>query len=1409
MPHLRFERRRLRSTRGVSTLEVVIALSVFLVVALGLASASVRLASQAARNEARLAAVDAIDTRLEVLAGVPFDELLAGTFTAPDACGASGTAEGRASCVRVAGRDIRISYTVGVGTDPVAGVGASAAYVELAAKAALPDGSTVQRNRRVPAPSIGWTSDGAVVRVRAVDEAANLPPITLLDADGNVVVESVPFVAGSAVVRVPGDACDSTNGPCRIALSADPGAWWTTAGWTLSPATINGTASELTLEPGTLLETSVDVAPVATARIRVLAQPAGKGPVGGAPEGTVCVWASFNDGAAARTVPYCNTGAGSEGGNYIPIGSWPSADESTSYHFPAGFTVSVTADRPDGTCPAGPLWGAGSAKGAAPGNTFVDADVCTTWTWGHPTLGGLTGDAPAALGPGGLEVRLEEAGSTYDLIWAGRDGDGDPVGLPAAGDGTTPPWSKPRAAAAAGTCATDGNPATVCSTPPAVPEAEPGAPPECATDPFCLSPWNQPPRLTNPGRPYTIPVTDPDENRFKIGVDDADSATWQFRVTSLPAEGTLTDWAGTPITAGAWLGHSSTYDLRYVRGPGFDGLDTMTVEIVDDDGLSTVVEIGLYSTPEPWTITGPDRITIAQGETNHPVRVRVVATTGENVVGLVPAAAGDDLVAPAPAPTDAGGYTTLNLSAGAIPAGPRTLVVTAGERALAIPVDVVPTPTNLTITELHGGPQGGTGSVTVTATDAVGAPYSGGAITLGVTRDGTTTGRVRPAAGRCVADPSGVCTTSLRIDRAARSGTYTLSASAGAAVATGNLTVTQVPSNLTAAGGRGGDGRFAASTSAANPAAWFHLDERSGSTASSATGGPDGTYHGSPGLGDPPLVAGGDTGAVTFDGLDDRMCAPSVSVGTEGTLEVWANFRGFTNNPADPAQVWGRADDGTSAFAIVLGGGSAGADTPRVIARIGGNLVTATSQIPLWPGRTYHLAATYDGSALRLYVDGVAVAVQQASGPLSADGTWCAGGASVSAEHVAATLDEPAAYPYAMGSSSVGARATLGRVTGSGGGWVTLPQGGSVEVPVSVLDAAGDPIAGQSVAISVDSDRLSSSSPSVTTGAGGTTTFTISAAADSPAGVATGERVVVSAAGTAVALHVEVTPVPSSISVGDVTVAAGGRVTWPVTVLDAAGGPIPGWSVAATTIDGGDGLRLSGRATTDGSGQAQLSVGAAPSASGSQHTVRFTAAGAAAEATVTVTAAVSKLETVNGPFRLAQGSTGTWTVRVTDINGDPLAGAPLTVGCAGCGLSFEAATTDSAGVAGIAVTDIDGPNPEGVYDVVVSIAGDARPARVAVRAAAATIEAGAPVTVTSGGSGSASVVVVDASGNAVPGVPVTGTGPAGITVDGSRTDGRGRAVLTIRATGSVPSGPHTVTVTADGVTAELTVEVAS
>lgn len=169
-------------------------------------------------------------------------------------------------------------------------------------------------------------------------------------------------------------------------------------------------------------------------------------------------------------------------------------------------------------------------------------------------------------------------------------------------------------------------------------------------------------------------------------------------------------------------------------------------------------------------------------------------------------------------------------------------------------------------------------------------------------------------------------------------------------------------------------------TAALNPSAWWKLADTAGATsAADSSGGGFTAAATSVTFGNNSQVAAGDTTA-SFGGASSLLSAYNPSVLAAVTVEAWVNLNG--NAPSGNPRIIANShtDVDNKGFQLMLSGGN----TPQVHFGNGsasGNVLSGTAI----PGTGWvYLAATWDGTTITLYVNGVSVGTAALAGTLPA-----------------------------------------------------------------------------------------------------------------------------------------------------------------------------------------------------------------------------------------------------------------------------------------------------------------------------------------------------------------------------------------------------------------------------------------
>lgn len=182
-----------------------------------------------------------------------------------------------------------------------------------------------------------------------------------------------------------------------------------------------------------------------------------------------------------------------------------------------------------------------------------------------------------------------------------------------------------------------------------------------------------------------------------------------------------------------------------------------------------------------------------------------------------------------------------------------------------------------------------------------------------------------------------------------------------------------------------------------SPIAYYRLGDSPGSSTmtDSSGNGHDGTYSGGVTLGGPSAIGGAPDTSASFSGADDASVSGITAPTTGYTLEAWIR----------------RADNTDGSIVGQLGAGQLLVRDDRLVLH-----QTADDVIGdvLSPGVWHHVAATWDGSTTRVFVDGADLSSATANTAPAGAGTFTIGSGD-QAPAFRGDIDEVAYYPYALG----------------------------------------------------------------------------------------------------------------------------------------------------------------------------------------------------------------------------------------------------------------------------------------------------------------------------------------------------------------------------------------------------------
>lgn len=233
-------------------------------------------------------------------------------------------------------------------------------------------------------------------------------------------------------------------------------------------------------------------------------------------------------------------------------------------------------------------------------------------------------------------------------------------------------------------------------------------------------------------------------------------------------------------------------------------------------------------------------------------------------------------------------------------------------------------------------------------------------------------------------------------------------------------------------------------------AAWWRLDEREGTVAADRAGDNDGAYAPGVRLGATGLIAGDPDTAIALDARGEAYVDAGDVLDFPGfapfTVEAWIAPGEFQSPYPRILQKDGVDENGNrQGYLVYLNKetGKLGFERWR-----DGEADVVTTPDPIAIDRPIHVAATYDGSTMRLFLDGALVAEGAAQRDLSDNAFGLRLGARSDGESpFFGILDEVAVYGAALDADTVAAHYAAGT------------SGGTVELPPFDPDAAATPAA--------------------------------------------------------------------------------------------------------------------------------------------------------------------------------------------------------------------------------------------------------------------------------------------------------------------------------------------------------------
>ncbi len=216
-----------------------------------------------------------------------------------------------------------------------------------------------------------------------------------------------------------------------------------------------------------------------------------------------------------------------------------------------------------------------------------------------------------------------------------------------------------------------------------------------------------------------------------------------------------------------------------------------------------------------------------------------------------------------------------------------------------------------------------------------------------------------------------------------------------------------------------------------SPLAYYRLGETSGTTAhDSTTSGYNGTLNGTISLNQAGAIQGDTNGAMLFDGSTGYIALPpnlDLSTLSQLTIEFWLYVPSLSALNRDARVIANsHTDADNKGVQVVIAHGGLGGNfglgngTSNASLYIIGNDFVATT----W----YHIACTWDGPTMKLYINGVLNNSMNFPGPIASSGYPLNIGRNpaYTGDYFPGTLDEVAIYATALAPARVGAHYRAG-----------------------------------------------------------------------------------------------------------------------------------------------------------------------------------------------------------------------------------------------------------------------------------------------------------------------------------------------------------------------------------------------
>lgn len=166
-------------------------------------------------------------------------------------------------------------------------------------------------------------------------------------------------------------------------------------------------------------------------------------------------------------------------------------------------------------------------------------------------------------------------------------------------------------------------------------------------------------------------------------------------------------------------------------------------------------------------------------------------------------------------------------------------------------------------------------------------------------------------------------------------------------------------------------------------------------------------------------VSQGSGNLLEFNGSSTALNCGSINMGGSAlTLQGWVKVDAFKTASPYISSLWGTELGNNSAF-IRLGDGGLAANKAQFVLLIGGRQTKLDGIKTLKANQWYHIAATYDGTDMKLYIDGILDASKSQTGSVTSNSTFGIGQFYNASRTLDGQIDEVSVFKTALSQSTI------------------------------------------------------------------------------------------------------------------------------------------------------------------------------------------------------------------------------------------------------------------------------------------------------------------------------------------------------------------------------------------------------